>query len=603
MVAAAVILFAVAAPRASAQNADAQLRAYTDVLKELGPLRLEVRGVELDLQKMRGVYPGCSDASRRTDFEQGLEAQATKLGVKAFELKGVEGSEPVPLADGRPSPMELQRWDISGRGLFVDVHRFLHRIAFVREWEPLDFDTLRVKAETGGTVSFDARINAPCFRYWGEAWADNLQASRAPLPSGHTVAAAEAEAAMYRTRLQDVRSAYATVSQLGDRLQPMRLIDALAKLDTDWGDRAVLLSELRFAAPMLTLQGVTVGESARAAIDASLRKAGFDVTGIEWSPAGDCRAFTATARLTAGQSETHGVATKEIFDERLTSMCGANLRPAAIAVTARGSGNLNLHFRDADIAEFFHVMNDLVPAEGFVVEPGVTGRVNVDIDGATFDETLAAFRSAGVAFVGPGPLHRVCNADCGEPTTPKQKSYDGEPITVTVKDAEVTDLLRTFESITELEFYLPRDFHANVSVFAHDMPWDLVFDGIFSSIRLTYVIEKTHVYLGRGSDVRKADHPGMVRFEKPAVPDRRRWLSEPDASRLGVDDIRLAALVRADGPWKAYLHVPGSPGDLVALDPGTALFDGLVLAVDPNGVTLRTTAGREVVVTLPPSVH
>ncbi len=352
---------------------------------------------------------------------------------------------------------------------------------------------------------------------------------------------------------------------------------------------------------MLTLQGMTVGASARAAIDASLRKAGLDVTGIDWSPAGDCHAFTATTRLTAGQSETHGLVTKEIFDERLAALCSSNVRSAATAVAARGSGNLRLHFRGVDVAELFHVMNDLLPADGFVVEPGVTGRVNVDIDGATLDETFAALRSAAVAFPGPGPLHRVCKADCGQTTTSKQKSYDGEPISMTIKDAAVTDLLLTFGSIAGLEFYGPRDLQANISVFAREMPWDLVLDGIFSSIRLTWVIEKTHVYVGREPDVRKADHPGTVRLERHAVPGRRRSLSEPDPSRLGVDDIHLAALVRADGPWKAYVHVPGSPGDLVALDPGIALFDGRVESVDSNGVTLRTTSGREVIVALCPS--
>lgn len=598
-VAAAVLVVMTIAPYAAAQKTDAELRNEQELLRK------ELSEAELALRNTRSSYLlECSDDSLRTGFEHFIQTQAKNLDMKALDLNRVEGSEPVPFIDGRPSLLQLRRLAMHGQGSFYDVQLLLHRIALMRDTRALDFETLNVKVETGGTVSFAAGIVDVC-------WADDPQTklTNAPhpaLPTGLTPG--ELEVTTDRARLQKVRSANEAWRKFGARFQPMRLIDALAALDEDWGDPAVLLTELRFTAPVLTLRGATGNASARAVVDESLHKAAFDEARIDWSPAGDCRAFTATVRLKEGKAEAKLPATKEpaneIFDERLPSLCSSKARSAATAVTAHGSGTLTLHLRDVDVVDVFGVLNDLQPAAGFVVEPAVTARVNVDIEGATLDETFAALRAAGVAFVGPGPLHRVCNADCGTPTSPKQeKSYDGTPINLTVKDAEITDLLHTFEvMLGPFEIYAPQDLHATISLFVHDMPWDRVFDGIVSSVRLTYVIENRHVYVGREPDVRKAGHPGTIRAASGSAPGRRRWWSRLDAATFGVDDVRLAALVRTNGPWKAYVHVPGSPTSLLALDAGAVLFDGRVESVERNGVTLRTTAGREVVLSLSPSV-
>ena len=319
---------------------------------------------------------------------------------------------------------------------------------------------------------------------------------------------------------------------------------------------------------------------------------GFDAGHATISAADDCHAFTATARVIPDETRPHDLAF-DLFDERASTLCGSKPTQPPVAITGQGTGKLTLHLRDASVADFFFVLNAISPHDAFIIEPGVKGRVSVDLDNVTAAEALMTVRKSGAAFVGPGPLHRVCRAECGAPTATSKK-YDGEPITINVRDADVIDILRTLEEVTGLKISAPRTLDGRIGILAEDMSWDRIFAGIVSAFRLTYTIEGHHVTLGSGTAISLAN---VAKARSTSY--RRPWASLRDFAKVGADDIHLAALASSGDMWTAYAYVPGSSRTLLPLEIGRKLFDASVTSVGPTGVTLKTSDGRAIVLPLP----
>ncbi len=303
------LVFACAfAPCANAQETEIEAEA-----RELTRLRMEFAESRIALQKMRVHYRNCLDQSARDDFEQFIAKEANSNGVIGLHLTRLKESVPVMQPEGRPSPLRLQQLHIEGGGGFYGMHRLLRRIAFYGEFVPDEFATLMLTAGKGA-VSFDALVVQAC-------WDESAEISHTPPPPGITVF--EAEIATYRVELQEVRSARTTVTQLADRFQPMRLVNALAVVDRDWSPDTVLISEVHFAPRKLTMHGVALGESARSAVVASFRRPGLEETRIDWSVVGACHAFSATTSLGDVPSAKIDPLSKTIFDQRTSEFCNA----------------------------------------------------------------------------------------------------------------------------------------------------------------------------------------------------------------------------------------------------------------------------------------
>ena len=558
----AAILLLAAALHARAQSSD------------LDRARAELAEAELAYEKTLMLYPGCG--SPTDDFERAIRNQATKLNVSDFTLTPGPGSETVPV-----SPFRIERMQLRGRGEFGDVESLLHRISVLRHSRVLDFETVHLRAESGRNVSLDGTLAMVC-------WDRSSSFPEAVMPRGGTPA--EMELAMYRSRSRQLRAATTAAKQLEERMQPRRLVDALLALADVWGRSAVGLTDLRYTAPALTLRGIVLGTSAKAAVEGSLRKPRFQLTRLDWSPTGDCHAFTAAARLTASAGDAGEALPMNMFIERDTKLCNSPSTPAA-SVAKRGSGPLTLHLRNVDVSTVFLALNDLSPADGFILEPDVTGRVNVDFDSVTVDEAFAALSAAGVAFATPGPLHRICRTACAEPTV-KPQQHKGEPVVFSIAEADVIDVLRVFEEVSGLAVHAPRDLKGTFSVYVAEAPWDAVFDGILSAFDRTYTIDGANVYIG--------DRAAAVPLEKHVhVISGPRSLVEHDPTKIAAADFRLAGIGGTKGTWKAYGRLPGSPKLVFVAGPETSLLDASVSAVAAGRVTLRTSGGRDVVVALP----
>ncbi len=95
--------------------------------------------------------------------------------------------------------------------------------------------------------------------------------------------------------------------------------------------------------------------------------------------------------------------------------------------------------------------------------------------------------SAGVALA----------TEAGEPTagflsrdvTPGDRKYYGEPMTISLKDADIKDLLRTFHEISGLNIIVQPGVRGTVTVEFVDVPWDQALDQILKINGLGYQIE------------------------------------------------------------------------------------------------------------------
>ncbi len=71
----------------------------------------------------------------------------------------------------------------------------------------------------------------------------------------------------------------------------------------------------------------------------------------------------------------------------------------------------------------------------------------------------------------------------------QEQQYTGEPITLTLKDADIADVLKTFAALTNLNIVLDPGVRGSVTVELHDVPWDQALDLILKINGLDYALE------------------------------------------------------------------------------------------------------------------
>jgi hypothetical protein len=510
--------------------------AVTAALVLLGTARAdekdELFDTELAIAKKRARMP--ADIA---DVERYLRPPAKKFEI-AFEIEPAppETTTRVPLPDGKPSPIELRRVDLRGTAGLGDV-QLLFAIAttpFIYELE-----SLRITPRPGNKVAFEARVAMA--RWAGEA-PYVLGTYRDPASAMHG-------------RLLELRAIMATIDALEKRSPPRHLLNAIGLFANAIGEKAIALTEMR-AGQETRIDGVLLGTAARAALKPALETSGFDVAKLDFAPRGDCQAFTATLRLQQRDEEEENAWGGAMFDFDVASVCTPKPAPPPARVAARGNGGkVTLHLRGVDAADVFLALN-AATNEGFVVDGGVNGRIDADFETATLEEALAAMPAANIA-ASPGPLHLVRPAGRPAATVPAG-NYTGEPISMSIHDADLHDIVRALEEVGGRKLSPPPA--ARLSIFASEEPWDRLLAGM----------------LALAGDAAKSQEP-----EEP--PRRQWWAIKPN--EISARDLKLAGVVSTADGWVGYAYTPGPSRKVVFLKANQPLLDAKVAAIDANGVT------------------
>ncbi len=225
---------------------------------ELATLREELNALEIKIEERKRFLPPAFEAAEEQRY---FRETAGRAELPAFDAQAVKGSERLLLEGGRPSPLELYRLDVSGRGPYTDVLLFLN-LAGVRARQ-FEVETMRIRAEAGQSVSFSARLALPCFAGWPLRTAARLDANFDPV-------------ALVRDKLAEQRLFLKALTEMAERSKPSRLVYALAAFEREAFPQALALREVRVGREVV-LEGVLVGAGTRAGLEAALDKAGFEL--------------------------------------------------------------------------------------------------------------------------------------------------------------------------------------------------------------------------------------------------------------------------------------------------------------------------------------
>jgi hypothetical protein len=602
----------------------------------------ELQAVERKVETLKRLLTP-ADGSEAADVKAGIEGRAHDAELASVELKpGAEGTR-LPLPDGRPSAVELRPVEISGRDSYQKVHRFLGFLA--RSKRLFVLDSLRLQAAEDDSVAFTLRLDmavcvdpcgahskaAPTPASFQDAKYERLVARRRALEDdrlaaqrgGHSGGPARQQAALIEQReiarkralldhLIQLRQAFLEQRQFLQALVDLgvrsntsrRIVAALGALDHAAVAEALALTQVRYGPEGGTLfEGLLLGALARRGLKQALETAGFEPGPVKTSPAGECQAFSLTARLGAAEPGDEIVVGNGLFDAGASAACALQAHAPPLRVRARGAtpataGGLTLQLRDVDVADVFRVLHDYT-GQAFVVDPDVTGRVDMDLEGATLEEAIGALEPVGVV-VGLGPLRRVARAAHPHTAAPGRSAYAGQPISVSFKQGDLRDMLCFFEDFGKRPIRVSANLDARASVFARDTPWDQILDAVASSADLTVADAKEGLFVGPEAVARAPGRPGAVDPCKPLEgPYHRSWRSAPARpDSLGVEDLHLAGLALDDGAWTAYAY--GLSRILLSLVADQRVLDGRISAVGPKGITLEADTGKRLELPLAP---
>ena len=431
-----------------------------------------------------------------------LKLELAKRAVPAeFDLAtdtlGYDGKE---VGRERVASFELHRVEISGPREKLD--EFLLRMA-TRDFRAGELEALNADAK-----QFTARVVLPVFV--GSKFTSDLRAMLTSLQ-----AAQETLDRMHWSRMRD---AYA-------------LLDAVEKEVT-----TVQVTGMRVDGDA-TVEGVFVGAAAWRRVVDNIEQTGLGVARVRMSPSGACRAFAITTSRAKVERQS-------AFDLETPPLCRADPEPHVGVIAARGTGDLSLHFKNIDLTDLFFVLHN-VTSENFVVDADVKGAVDVDVEKASVDDVLAAIRKLKLVL-SDGPLRRVSRAGA---RSVKPDKYEGEPVSITVSDAELHDLLCLFHSISGLEFIVPADLRSKANVQVSERPWDEVLATLIAAANLGYTIDGTRVLVGEKATVNACEAASRGASAFPIFLPKLEDLAAADLTLAGVAGTKAFAYGPGDACW------------------------------------------------------
>ncbi len=126
----------------------------------------------------------------------------------------------------------------------------------------------------------------------------------------------------------------------------------------------------------------------------------------------------------------------------------------------------------------------------------------------------------------------------------QEQQFTGQPITLTLKDADIKDVLRTFSKLTQLNIVLDPSVSGSVTVELRDVPWDQALDLILRINDLDYILENNVLRVAKTAklEAEKSAKANLAKAAEVAQPLKTviKPLSYAEASQV-------ASLLTGDG--------------------------------------------------------
>ena len=122
--------------------------------------------------------------------------------------------------------------------------------------------------------------------------------------------------------------------------------------------------------------------------------------------------------------------------------------------------------------------------------------------------------------------------------------FTGKPISLTLEDADIRDVLTTFEQLTNLEFVIDPDVSESVTVELREVPWDQALHMILQMTGLKYSVDDGRLHVGKGQP--------MEVFENGLKQPRIEGDLESRPVYRFVEEGKISEPKRVDGPNPRY---------------------------------------------------
>jgi type IV pilus assembly protein PilQ len=194
----------------------------------------------------------------------------------------------------------------------------------------------------------------------------------------------------------------------------------------------------------------------------------------------------------------------EVTDSGAVLAVAAGSGPRAmIADASAGASDAasSIQFSHPEVAQAEAVDSGAVPAALFELpeEPQQVAQAVpavAAVDSASPPAARSPFVADSKQLIERAPAAQVFNPETlteedFRPTevSTQEVQFTGEPITLTLKDADIKDVLRTFSALTQLNIVLDPGVSGSVTVELRDVPWDQALDLILRINGLDYVLE------------------------------------------------------------------------------------------------------------------
>lgn len=552
--------------RASAAVMVVSLFVVNAAAQDVATLRKNLYELENLSEKLKRAFP----PTFTPDEQRALIERKARQASLQVTVKPDESPERVAFADGSPSPLSVAHIDLSARADHASVNFFLQMLDYTAQ--PVRIESATIKAASGATVSFTARV---AIAFYGPAVAADT-----PSPTRDPVAD-------LRQRIARQRAFIDLMLDVHENGNARSFSEAVASLSQGAGNEAISLTEIRLG-DEVTFEGEVAGARARSILNDAFSKAPLSLTSLTYAPDRLCRHFLAKAKLPPrrelgadAESEESGpvILGNGLFT---TSSCGSDTgRTSAKPITVRGNSpkGVTLMLRDGSASDLFRVLHDAA-AEDFVVG-AIPGRITVDVRDASIEEMLAALREAGMV-IGPPPLRTVTAR--GDSPVDHSQEMTGEKISLLLSSASLRDVLCLFSNITGLPIAVDPATEKRITIFATDVEWDRALLGILSVHGLQYRIDGNRALIAVNEKALAS--PALADPCTTTGPAENDRFSSLTVEKLDGSDLELAGTARVDGSWRGYVRIPH--GRLLALDVGQKLANGSVEAIDSNGLMLST---------------
>jgi hypothetical protein len=489
------------------------------------------------------------------------------------QLGQVEVKARPPLESGTPGESS---YELSALGSYGQVERFFRRVALSHRL--IDVESVTLISTSEGVVRLQAVLRLP---FWPR---------NAPLPPPPE-SPADRPAGVPRPTLY----AYLRDSSLAlgksdvidkwrrERRNPRLFLSELAAVVRD---RPVVLGYASDA-ENFTVRGLAVGENTVRGLESRFESGFFRVSDFLMAKQGACHRFEVTGKSpVAGPDAELPVPVEDPFLPDPTPCRVDRDPPRSLVVRGKapsarnpGNGPLTLRLRGVDFADLFEALS-LVSGAGFVVDDDVVGRVSLDVTRATLEETLGLLRRETRVWISErGPVRRV--SATAHPA-PESSPTGGEPVSFSLKRAEVSDVLAVMTDIDpEMAVLGPPGFLGRLSVWASGVPLETLRAAVIGAAGLVERVEENRRVLERATG--SADPPVPVARVSP----ERRLVIRPE--ELTVLEFDLAGVASSGNGWVAFAYSP--TGRLYAYRQGDRLADAVVQSIESTDVVLETSEG------------